>query len=910
MSTGTLFVQDSRTGEKYEIPIRRNAVRALDLQRIQAPTAGSDRADQVSLGLRVHDPGLQNTAVVESAISFSDHERGVLIFRGFTLEQLWDSDFEDMFHLLLWGTYPAVHQRTELSRALAMHMQEVPDEVFRVIQGLPSTSPPLSLILAGLAACLASEPDALPASSNATLYQEDLDQADLRILQTVASYAVVFAVVRCHRLGIDWQPPATGRTYYENLFIMSGLDSSTTALPAPVRLSCFRRFSMLNADHGMALAVFSALVTASSLTDPISCLITSVAAAHGPLHFGATESAQRALHEIGDPKNVPAFLGEVKSGKRKLFGYGHRSYKGIDPRVRPIRAILEDLTEHNPLFKLAEAIEVAASTDEYFLSRRLYPNADFYGNFVFTGIGIETEMIPAAMISHRIMGIMAHWREYMGKEPQFVPRDGEPSETTPLLVHSTAPYSVFSTSQKRLIILAAALISSFSPISANIYYPALNSIAKDLRVSPSQINLTITTYMICQAIAPTFTSSLADKAGRRPAYICCFVIYIAGNVALALQHSFPTLLVLRAVQSCGSSGTVALASAVVADVITSAERGAYMGMASLGNILAPSLGPVAGGLLSRYWGWQSIFWFLGILATVFFIPLLLFFPETCRAIVGNGSIQPYGWSKYFRDYFQKPKQGPELDFEVSLTRDLVKSPGILNAPVSLKLLFHRPIGLILLANGVVFGSYYAVTAGIPVQFGTLYDLDALQIGLCFIPAGLGSLLSATANGVFVDWNYRRTCLQAKLLVNQTVKQDILTFPIERARLQIGIPMIMLAAASIVLYGFLMAHKTPLWAALLMIFIISFCITAAYNVMNVLIVDLYYATPATAMAANNLVRCSLGAGAAAAANPLMEIIGVQWAYCAVSGILVATSPLLLLVYVKGWNWRRAQARTGV
>lgn len=266
------------------------------------------------------------------------------------------------------------------------------------------------------------------------------------------------------------------------------------------------------------------------------------------------------------------------------------------------------------------------------------------------------------------------------------------------------------------------------------------------------------------------------------------MIYIAGNVALALQHSFPALLALRAVQSCGSSGTVALASAVVADVITSAERGAYMGMASLGNILAPSLGPVAGGLLSHYWGWQSIFWFLGILASAFFIPLLLFFPETCRAIVGDGSIQPYGWSKSLRGWFQKPKQGPELNLEGPLTRDPVKSPGILNAPVSLKLLFHRPVGFILLANGVVFGSYYAVTAGIPVQLGTLYGLDALQIGLCFIPAGLGSLLSATANGVFVDWNYKRTCLQAGLLVGQTKKQDMLTFPIERARLQIGLPM--------------------------------------------------------------------------------------------------------------------------
>lgn len=254
------------------------------------------------------------------------------------------------------------------------------------VQGTRSTSPPLSLILAGLAACLACQQDSIPASSNPTLYQENLEEADRVILRTVAGYAVIFSVVRCHRRGIDWQPPASGRTYYENLFIMSGLVDSINGFPDPIRLSCFRRFSMLNADHGMALAVFSALVTASSLTDPISCLITSVVAAHGSLHFGATESAQRALQEIGNPSNIPSFLNEVKCGKRKLFGYGHRSYKGIDPRVRPIRVILQDLTEPNPLLKLAEAIEEAASLDEYFISRRLYPNADFYGNFVFTGM--------------------------------------------------------------------------------------------------------------------------------------------------------------------------------------------------------------------------------------------------------------------------------------------------------------------------------------------------------------------------------------------------------------------------------------------------------------------------------------------------------------------------------------------
>jgi citrate synthase len=239
----------------------------------------------------------------------------------------------------------------------------------------------------GLSAYLACLPEIIPASGNATLYQNDLTRADRVILQTIAAYAVVFGVVRCHRLGIACRPPSLNQTYYENFFTMAGLIDPQTNAPDPVRVSCFRRFGNLNAEHGMALSVFTALVTASSLTDPVSCLIAAISAAHGPLHFGATESAQRAIREIGEPKNVPAFMDEIKTGKQKLFGYGHRTYKGMDPRVRPIQSILKDLTGvHQPLLQIAEAIENAAEKDDYFRSRDLYPNADFYGNFVFTGM--------------------------------------------------------------------------------------------------------------------------------------------------------------------------------------------------------------------------------------------------------------------------------------------------------------------------------------------------------------------------------------------------------------------------------------------------------------------------------------------------------------------------------------------
>ena len=154
------------------------------------------------------------------------------------------------------------------------------------------------------------------------------------------------------------------------------------------------------------------------------------------------------------------------------------------------------------------------------------------------------------------------------------------------------PYSVFTTKEKRFIILLTATAGFFSPLSANIYFPALNSLAADLHVSETLINLTLTSYMIFQGIAPTFVGDLADAAGRRPAYLIGFVIYIGACIGIALQNSFAALFILRCLQSAGSSGTVALGSGVVADISTSAERGTYMGWATAGILVGPAIGPV------------------------------------------------------------------------------------------------------------------------------------------------------------------------------------------------------------------------------------------------------------------------------------------------------------------------------
>jgi len=181
----------------------------------------------------------------------------------------------------------------------------------------------------------------------------------------------------------------------------------------------------------------------------------------------------------------------------------------------------------------------------------------------------------------------------------------EPVQTGP-------PYSAFTKSQKRYIVGMVTVAAFLSPTSANIYFPALNPLAAQYHVSNTIINLTLTSYMIFQGMAPTIFGDLADMAGRRPAYIVAFVIYLGANIGLALQDSYAALFILRCMQSTGSSGAIALGMGIVADVSSTSERGKYMGIVGAGTMIGPSLGPVLGGIFVQFLGWRSIFWFLVI----------------------------------------------------------------------------------------------------------------------------------------------------------------------------------------------------------------------------------------------------------------------------------------------------------
>ncbi|TGO34099.1 hypothetical protein BHYA_0212g00030 [Botrytis hyacinthi] len=491
-------------------------------------------------------------------------------------------------------------------------------------------------------------------------------------------------------------------------------------------------------------------------------------------------------------------------------------------------------------------------------------------------------------ISPDITNVQSH--SNIGVEELIENNDNEvfepPSETvenTQLNAVSDVPYSVFSASQKKMIVLTGSMASLFSPMSTSIYYPSLSQIAKDLHVSDAKISLTVTLFLVIQGLAPMMIAGLSDKAGRRPAYIICFIIYFFTTLGLGLQNSYPALMALRCLQSAGSSGTVALANGLVGDIITSSEHGTYVAWASLGSILSPMVAPIIGGILGHYAGWHWIFWFLLIYSCIVFIPLILFLPETCRNLVGDGSIPPPFLCMNITDHI----------------RHLNRRPKSLS---TLKVLADKEAGLLLGAAGVSLASYYAISTGASSRFGSLYGFSRLKVSLMFIPVGAGSLISAFTTGKIVDFNYRRYAKIHNFPLIKNRQMDLTNFPIEKARLEIALPLFYLGALAIIAYGWVMGHHVSIAGPVILLFVIGYAPVASFQVLNILMVDIYPGKPATATAANNVVRCELGAIATAVIVPMVNAIGTRWSYTILALLFLIYSPMLIIIMRYGIRWR--------
>lgn len=319
--------------------------------------------------------------------------------------------------------------------------------------------------------------------------------------------------------------------------------------------------------------------------------------------------------------------------------------------------------------------------------------------------------------------------------------DGADTEPNQELQRSTSAgepvYSTFSRNQKIFIAAMASMASFFSPFTAGIYFPAIGTLADHYHTTASKINLSVTTYMIFQAIAPMFTGNFGDTVGRRPAIVLCFVIYLAANIGLAVQDSYAALLVVRCLQSAGSSGTVALARGVIADVVTPAQRGSYMGFAMTAVALAPAIAPIVGGALADKLGWRSIFWFLVIFSAAFIVPYVLFMPETNRKIVGDGSIRPTKWYHVsLMDVLRRRREqrsGVVAEKPEKKPKPKDKWIAYVKGPwKAVELFFEPDIAVISIYVCIVFGALYCILVSTPIMFAPTYNFSELQVGLCYM----------------------------------------------------------------------------------------------------------------------------------------------------------------------------------
>ncbi|KAM0815022.1 putative Citrate synthase [Seiridium cardinale] len=416
-----LHIVDSRTSREYNIPIDDGFVRAADLSVIKAPETSTGYAEDVrEQPLRVFDHGLQHTACVESSITLIDGYRGDIQFRGMSIEKLFrENDHDDVMHLLIWGSLPAQEEKIAMRAALARHMNP-PDEVRAVISAFPCDADMSSMIVAGLSAYACTDTEAIAARHKPEpAFHGKQKATDDAVIRTIAFSATVYALVHCHRNGISFVPPQPHQSLLANLLTMMGLEvSDDRSTPAGRRLHCLQRLWILYADHEMANSTSSCLLTASTLTDPISSISAMVLSCAGPLHGGAIELGYEVLEMIGSPENVPAYIEGVKAKKFRLFGYGHRVYTTKDPRAVLLAELIkehEDLILANPLLSVAFSIDKIADTDPYFVQRKLKANVELFVCFLYMAFGFQRDLLSGLILNSRIPGVMAHWREAMGQ---------------------------------------------------------------------------------------------------------------------------------------------------------------------------------------------------------------------------------------------------------------------------------------------------------------------------------------------------------------------------------------------------------------------------------------------------------------------------------------------------------------
>ncbi|OGK80231.1 MAG: citrate (Si)-synthase [Candidatus Rokubacteria bacterium GWA2_70_23] len=409
MAASTLTITDNRTGKSYEIPIANGAIRAMDLRQM--------RTGPEDFGLLSYDPAFTNTASCISRITEIDGDRGILRYRGYPIEELAErANYLEVAYLVLHGELPTISQMDDWVYEITHHTW-VHENVKKFMDGFHHDAHPMGMLCSTVAALSTFYPDAKNGA--------DPDTRRLQIVRLIAKMPTLAAFAYRHSLGMPYAYPDNELSYTGNFLNMLFKTTEVKHQPNATLERALEVLFILHADHEQNCSANAVRSVGSSQVDPYCALAGGVAALYGPLHGGANEEVLKMLEAIGSTDHIPAFIKGVKDGNAKLMGFGHRVYKNYDPRAKIIKRMADEVFEvmrPSRLLPVALELERIALQDEYFVSRKLYPNVDFYSGLIYQAMGFPVAMFPVLFAIPRTSGWLAQWQELRDDPEQKIAR--------------------------------------------------------------------------------------------------------------------------------------------------------------------------------------------------------------------------------------------------------------------------------------------------------------------------------------------------------------------------------------------------------------------------------------------------------------------------------------------------------
>ena len=408
MVSDSLTVTDNRTGKTYEVPITHGAIRAMDLRQIK--TSSED------FGLLSYDPAFMNTASTISRITEIDGDRGILRYRGYPIEELAErSNYLEVAYLLMHGELPTLSQMDDWVYQITHHTW-IHENIKKFMDGFHHDAHPMGMLVSTVGALSTFYPEAK---------EGDPEIRKLQIIRLIAKMPTLAAFAYRHSQGMPYAYPDNSLSYVGNFLNMLFKTTEVKYEPNQAIERAVDVLFMLHADHEQNCSTNAVRSVGSSRVDPYSAVAGGIAALYGPLHGGANEAVLRMLRGIGSKDRIPEFIKQVKEGKAKLMGFGHRVYKNYDPRAKIIKRMADEVfevTRPSPLLPIAQELERIALHDDYFVTRKLYPNVDFYSGLIYQALGFPVEMFPVLFAIPRTSGWLSQWQELLVDPEQKIAR--------------------------------------------------------------------------------------------------------------------------------------------------------------------------------------------------------------------------------------------------------------------------------------------------------------------------------------------------------------------------------------------------------------------------------------------------------------------------------------------------------